>query len=113
MYDNTNELITDAEIMDEHVWGRDTSPYGYNQYVRTPLFIILDTYITELKNWFHLIKTTWEITSTNKYILFSNLNPYSNGYEFSKWPNLLLHLIHNIKLTTFHTMVKSTPKRQQ
>ena len=65
--DNTDGLILDSEIMDEHVWGWDTLPYHYKSYFLTPLATILHTSIMAPKQWYRLINTAQETTITDKY----------------------------------------------
>ena len=99
--------------MDEHGQGRDKLPYHYNPYFGTTLSTILDTYITARKNWYRLIMNNLGTIIKDKYTVFLHLKPYAHVWEFNQRPNYPLHLIHNIKLNTLHTMVESPFKRRQ
>ena len=90
MDDNTKEFILDTKITDEHGRGWDKSPYRYNPYLGTPLSTILDTYIMAQKNWYLLIKTAWETTSTDKYTIFSSSKPLRTWLGIKSAPSLPL-----------------------
>ena len=52
-------------ICNTTVYLSDTLLYLYNPYFRTTLFTILYTSITPRKNWYQIIKTAIETTSTD------------------------------------------------
>ena len=72
MDDNTKELTLNTAITDENGHGEDTIPDCYNPYFGTPLSTILDTSITAQKFWYHLINMSKDITSIDKYTIFSS-----------------------------------------
>ena len=56
--DNTKELVLNSEITYKHKRGQDTLLRQYVPYLNTSLSTILDTSITERKNWYRLINTS-------------------------------------------------------
>ena len=72
---NSKKPILDADIPEEHERGQNKVPYIYITYFHTPLSVLLDTTITEIKKSYRLIKTTRKTTGTDEYTIFYSSKP--------------------------------------